>query len=225
MINPRKTAVYGLLAMESILYIAFIILGFIARRPFTTLTIMLQYASMVLVPVIALVCNDKHTGDFRLLIAALLLSLANETLMLFGSSVIFFISVYALVQVLYIFRHGKGRLPRPVLFFIAVPFWAVLAVVALRWDLYPDKAVAAAVCLYGLLFTVGLVVVWKYENTALARWGMTFFACCDVCLMLYYGLDFALVPGILVWFFFLPAQVMLALSGRSSEKPMNKGFS
>ncbi len=50
---------------------------------------------------------------------------------------------------------------------------------------------------------------------------------CDVCLALYYALGFAFLPGILVWAFFLPSQILLAVSPircDRSKKPLTVRF-
>jgi hypothetical protein len=109
-------------------------------------------------------------------------------------------------------RHGGGRPPGPFPSLIALALGAAAAAAAGGLKLYPDRTVIVAVCVYGFLFTLGLAAVWGRPNPPAARWGLTLFACCDLCLMLYYALGRAYFPGMLVWVFFLPGQALLALS-------------
>lgn len=211
----RTGAGVALLAAECGLYAAFILAGIAGREPFTPLAVRLQYASIALAPVVcALFAGpERDRRDFALLMAALCASVANESGALFFSyGVTPFVAAYGAVQILYLVRHGRGRPPRPIPSLIALALWAAAAAVAAGRGMYPDRTVILAVCAYGFLFTLGLAAVWGRPNPAAARWGLTLFAGCDFCLMLYYAMGRAFFPGMLVWVFFLPGQVLLALS-------------
>lgn len=71
--------------------------------------------------------------------------------------------------------------------------------------------------LYSLFFLVTLVYSFKYrsENSTLIKVAMILFLICDILVAIYNLTDLNLV--FLIWIFYAPSQIMLALSGR--KKP------
>ena len=140
------------------------------------------------------------------------------------------ICLFMVVQSLFIFRHTRrsksdNRFPR-ILF---IPLGAVLLAVSLFLLGIFNSPTLPTVAAYGAFIFCSLLVActvatkgyFPAKNAKLIKWGMILFFCCDICVGVSgaTGADHSMQEAIatiahnLVWVFYTPALVLLALSG------------
>lgn len=177
----------------------------------------LKYAGMLLCFGMALLgsCRPWRRRDARLAVLAMAFTLAADVFLLFTSFFTAGICVFCFAHLCYLRRY-ESRMFVPGVVLVAGLFAALGLGAALQWQL-PNMFVAAGV--YAVLIISVSASVFgaalPRKNKNFAAMGMVLFLLCDVNVALY-----NLLPGgrlhraasVLMWFFYLPAQALLALS-------------
>ncbi|MDR1619832.1 MAG: lysoplasmalogenase [Clostridiales bacterium] len=216
----RSLAVSAALLAIAALYVAFIVLdAFYA--PLYHVSAMLKYMGVLFCFVLACLLRRSAYDEaaWKHLAAALGLTLVADALLLFTPQYLAGLLVFCAAHIVYIRRNNRRAARNAVM--------AIAAVAAAGCAFLPQAEGAlglpsyyfAAVVYAALILTNTACAFFAkapQKNRALMLWGMTLFLLCDVCVALYQllppgGVTFR-VAGVLMWVFYLPAQVLLALS-------------
>lgn len=177
---------------------------------------LLRYVGVALCAALAL--YGACRGGGRLMAAALALTLAADTwLVLLDRSYLWGVCLFCGVQGLYlgkIARINGGRTLWPVRLGLSL---GVLALLAALGQLDPLSGLSVV---YFVNFACNAAQSWALPGERLFSLGLTLFLCCDACVGVFNRP--ALFPPALsafaqtgMWLFYLPGQVLLALSGLS----------
>ena len=202
----RFTSVRLFLAAESALYIWFLLLDLFGAD-----SRYVKYAAIVLCFLFAL-CLALRGGD-RLMAAALGLTVAADTfLLLLDELYALGVALFLLVQVLYLFRIRRDTGRQTHLYLRLALLSVALCLAYLLASLTPLHILAA------VYFSVFLGNVIECPRGGLFFWGLLLFLCCDICVGIrnapaLFPVRLERFAHIGMWLFYLPGQVLLALSG------------
>lgn len=210
-----KSLIAVFIIVEGALYLAFLIQDLLGRGGDT---LWLKYAGILLCFVFALFCALR--GGSRLVAPALLFTAgADWFLLVRGDHLILGVSLFLCVQALYFLRLHRSGDSRKFL-------WLRLAL-AVVFTLAPFliPGMAAPLNLLAMFYFSQLlsntVLAWTLPTMRIFALGLTLFVGCDICVGLFNILPAAspLFSAVSVgmWFFYLPSQVLIALSARSKE--------
>ena len=205
------------LAAECILYLAFLIMDLTGRSAATT---GVKYAGVLLCLAFSLWSAVK--GGDRLVPPALLLTaLADSLLLVADSYYALGVLIFLGAQVVYLIRlwKGTGRSLWPLRIILPLAAFAVLFLL----DLGTPLNILAL--LYFSQLAVNTLAAWmgKGKTWKCFALGLSLFVCCDICVGIWNTQ--ALFPDALcqfarvgMWLFYLPSQVLIALSSLPSRK-------
>lgn len=211
-IPAALTAVF--LAAEAVLYAVFLTLDILGR---SEQTLWLKYAGILLCLAFAALCALR--GGDKLVAPALLLTACADWFLLIRSErlmlgVALFIGVQA-IYLLRLYKAGAGA---------AVPLRLMLILVMLAILFWMD--VASPLTLLALFYFSQLlantILAWGIPRMRRFALGLILFVGCDVCVGLFNSPD--LFPGLTslvsvgMWFFYLPSQVLIALSAMPEKE-------
>lgn len=207
-IPSKLTAAF--LGLEGVIYAAFLVLDLTGR---SGLTIPIKYAGILLCLAFALLCALRG-GDRLVPLALALTAGADWFLLVLNDHYTVGIALFLCVQTVYLVRLWQAGAGIRYVLRVGLALGAKLAVYA--------AGIATPLNLLAALYFSQLL-----SNTALAwttqgkRWrrfalGLTLFVGCDTCVGLFNALPAAspLSPAVSVgmWLFYLPSQVLIALS-------------
>ncbi|MDW7660634.1 MAG: hypothetical protein SCL54_04310 [Bacillota bacterium] len=166
--------------------------------------------------------NRKSSGfDHLLMISVIAVTFFADAILLFTDLLTVGVVVFILVQVLYAYRISLyGQIKSRYRIYIVTTVTIVLSSV-LIWK---GTVIITAVLLYGLLFLMNLwtlIIVQTKERRSLMLFkiGFILFLICDINVLFFnilpnYGISnlFYEFTRVSMWFFYLPAQVLLSLS-------------
>ena len=217
-----STVLAGFLAAESILYAAFLALDLTGQ---SAGSVQVKYGGVLLCVLFALSCALRG-GDKLVPLALALTAGADWFLLVRNDNYPVGIALFLCVQAVYYLRLRRGGASA------AYPLRAGLALAA-GLGLYALKLASPVNLLAGLYFSQLLsntVLAWTRKGR---RWrifaaGLTLFVGCDICVGLFNTLPAGapLYPAVSVgmWFFYLPSQVLIALSALpGSAEPSRTG--
>lgn len=204
----RRFVISLFLALEGCLYAAFLALDLLgAPGP----GVYLKYGGILLCLAFSLLCT--MAGGDRLVPPALALTvLADLFLLVLNRRYALGVLLFLGVQTIYLIRlrrlSGKGRL----FLRLALPLLIGVVMVYLGFGAPLDL-------LAGLYFSqllINALSAWATPGQGRFALGLTLFVCCDLCVAARNTLpaDHALFPFVLLgmWLFYLPSQVLIALS-------------
>ena len=202
----RFSSVRLFLSAESALYIWFLLLDLFGAD-----SKYVKYAAIVLCFLFAL-CLALRGGD-RLMAAALGLTVAADTfLLLLEELYALGVALFLLVQVLYLFRIRRDT-GRQTHLYLRLALLSVALCLAYLLASFTPLHILAAV-----YFSVFLGNVIECPRGGLFFWGLVLFLCCDICVGIrnapaLFPVRLERFAHIGMWLFYLPGQVLLALSG------------
>lgn len=209
--------VFALLVLQAALYVYFLTADLFFPRSYCSA--LAKYLSILLCPAVAYFLSrgaaDKR--DSLLLIAALSVTCAADAFLLLLSRPVPGIVIFCVVHLIYIRRYRK-RACYPV---AAIALLAVAACFAANalWRGFPLMQALASV--YGPLLLAASLSGFTAPLPKISRRfitiGMSLFLLCDIHVALFNtlpaGNPYYPIAAFLMWFFYLPSQVLLALSG------------
>ncbi|MBE0451588.1 MAG: hypothetical protein IBX70_12190 [Clostridia bacterium] len=166
--------------------------------------------------------NRKSSGfDHLLMIGVIAVTFLADAILLFTDLLSVGVVVFILVQILYAYRITLfGQFRSHYRICIGATMTIVLSSL-LIWD---GTVIIMAVLLYGVLFLMNLwnLIIFQtkeWRSLMLFKIGFVFFLICDINVLLFnilpnYGISnlFYEFTRVSMWFFYLPAQVLLSLS-------------
>lgn len=224
----RKTNI--ILAFISFCYLFFLATDLSTHYTGSNYSIAAKYFSLILCFIITIIIgrNGHDIIDTRMLQSGLFLTACADYCLLVSNKYIVGVLVFCIVQIIYIFRFTRDLKSRTKIFSVILIIYIVLSTIILtafkvgNFDLR-----LTLICLfYGCLITTSLIAgirtlktnFFPLYSSVMISIGMILFFMCDINVALFNilqsnGSHFASISGFLIWMFYLPAQVMLALSG------------
>lgn len=217
----KKTLIFLIL----VLYIIFLYMDFYNKRLFISSN-NAKFISILLCFIIAILdgISKGITRDISLLQGGLFLTLiADYIFLIYNKGFPIAIGLFIVVQILYIIRYSRGK-TLPKFIFLIISF-LIISTIHLYINLFireVDIIIPMAV-FYGICLLLSLresIIAYKNNvypspNRELILIGMILFLLCDINVGLYNILK---GPFIFIWLFYLPSQLLLALSGYGRDK-------
>lgn len=212
------------------LYLFFLVIDLNLQNTGNEYSIAAKYLGILLCFTITIMIGTKghDTIDTRLLQSAFLFTVCADYCLLISNKFIVGVSIFCIVQIIYIFRFTRHLISRSKIFISILIIYILLCLIVFTFHkAYNFDLKLSLLCLlYGCLITTSLITAIRtfkakffplYASVMIST-GMVLFFMCDVNVLLFNILEqsgsyFAGVCGFLIWLFYLPGQVMLALSG------------
>ncbi len=210
--KSRQTAAF--LAVEGVLYVTFLTIDLMGQGSSNAV----KYAGILLCIGMAAL-SLRRGGDPLVLIALTLTAAADWFLLVRGDHYAPGVSIFLVVQMVYLCRLHRDGAGFAVPWRLVLPVLAALGLAVLR--MASPVNLLAGVYYTQLLVNTGLA--WRQQGRRYRRFaiGLTLFVCCDTCVGLF---NAGLPDGLLyravslgMWFFYLPSQVLITLSGCPEE--------
>lgn len=200
--------IVGFLTAESIIYIAFLALDLLGRG---SETYGLKYGGILLCLAFALTCALR--GGDRLVAPALAFTACADWFLLIRNDHLpLGVALFLCVQALYLLRLRLAGGPLALWLRISL---ALTLFLALYWLNLATPLNLLAVLYFSQLLS-NCILAWKLPSMRRFALGLSLFVGCDVCVGLFNSsllAPAALSPvSIGMWFFYLPSQVLIALS-------------
>ena len=215
---PFLAAVFVI--FESTLYLAFLALDLSGRDGNS---LQLKYTGILLCLAFAFFCALRH-GDWLVAPALLLTAGADWFLLIRNDHLMLGVALFLCVQALYFLRLHRAGGSRTLL-------WLRLAL-AVIFTLAPilipgmGTSLNLLASLYFSQLLSNTVLAWALPSMRLFALGLTLFVGCDICVGLFNLLPptAAWYPTVHIgmWFFYLPSQVLIALSAQPKEATHNE---
>lgn len=216
-----KKMLFGFLGVETTLYLAFLTLDLFH---WTGPNIWLKYTGILLCCLFS--CWAAGQGGEKLIPMALVLTVfADLFLLVLNQCYTFGVLLFLGVQMVYLMRlrFTTGHSWWPLRLGLPVLFWVALSALE---QITPLTLLAA---LYFSQLLVNTVLAWTQKKDPFFPWGLILFVCCDVCVGIFNSAPL-FPPGLSqfaavgMWFFYLPSQVLIALSTQSRQENCHERF-
>lgn len=228
----KRITIKFLLLLIALLYISFLYIDIFAKNIFLSSST-LKFISIIFIFIISILIKDNPLSykDIHLLQIGLFITLiADLFLLVLDSHYILGIFLFSIVQILYSFRYEfrnfKFTIRNFSIIFLGLSiFYLIINKFIIEIDFLFIMGIFYAICL--LNSVVKAVKSYKYKtypapNRQMILIGMILFLFCDVNVGLYNILGYINKTGLLynissvsMWLFYLPSQVLLALSGEN----------
>lgn len=203
------------LTTESILYLAFLALDILDR---SGNTLWLKYAGILLCLAFAVFCSLR--GGSRMVAPALLFTAgADWFLLIRNEHLLLGVALFLCVQTLYFLRLHRAGGSRKLLW-LRGALAGILTMLPLG---IPNMATALNLLamLYFSQLLSNTILAWTLPTMRTFALGLTLFVGCDICVGLFNAIPLppALFSAVSIgmWFFYLPSQVLIALSARPGK--------
>lgn len=224
----QNVATYIFLAVEISLYLAFMALDF--TNQFGHISNCLKYSSILCCAFLSVLrfFLAKRSRFHAYLAIALCFTAVSDYFLLFSSNYIPGLVSFCVVQTAYLGLITYSSLQKPVRFHLTVRIITALILgVALFLLTKESLAFLLPLSLYAVSFIANIVLSCKAHLRQLSI-GLILFALCDINVFLFNLSDYIFLPdafitffnscsGILMWLFYLPAQVILTLLKDTGE--------
>jgi hypothetical protein len=225
-----------------ILYVLFLYMDFYNVRIFIA-SKYIKYLCILLCFILSILSNKnpfidtvKRRDIFLIRLALFLTAIADLCLVIFDFYILG-VCVFSLVQITYCVRYSMKKVKRTLVnFFIVFEFIGLSYVMARIFIGKVNSLVPIslfyAICL--LTSVAKAIRAWKndlypFPNNYMIVLGMVLFLLCDLCVALsniteilplseYFIINIRQISTFLIWVFYLPSQLLLALSGRYKSK-------
>ncbi len=202
-------------------------------------TSMIKFISIIICFILTLSFCNNNVGKedfYMLLVARMLTIIADYFLLLKGSGFIFGIGVFCIVQSLYLYRHSVEYKKLSKIYSIIVVNFSVCEMIVYSL-LKVEYLINILIVIYSFTIIIGTYIAFfTYEkrnytnlNYNLVRFGMILFLLCDLNVavfnyflgkevLIFDLLNISIISNYLIWLFYLPSQVFLALSSVKEKR-------
>ncbi|MDP4089740.1 MAG: lysoplasmalogenase family protein [Bacillota bacterium] len=238
-LRNSKLLILGLiLIFISIIYISFLYLDFFNIKGRIS-SDNLKYITLLLCVSIALLTGKTalNLTDISLLQLGLILTAICDLCLLILDYFTIGVALFCIVQILYSFRYIPDKVRSTIIYF-ATAFLVVLLIFLISEALFGRLNILILIALFYavcLVTSTGMAIygcshrLLPVPNRYLMAFGMIFFLLCDINVGLYNAVrmlgnptgtlrSIGNISNFLMWFFYLPSQVMLSLSGYDFKK-------
>ena len=223
-INSLVKYSYFLLVM--FIYFLFIFIDLSNKHTGSYYSILLKYISILIFFLTSLLIGKKGNSliDTRLLKSALFFTLCADTCLLILNYFKLGIFFFCIVQILYIIRHKllyhlDIRIDNLFIYIILLIILSLILNIILPETV--DSQLYKIAIIYAILLTTSLLVALRCKG--LIACGLILFFLCDINVALSYlihsysiyifDIPLRFITSFLVWIFYFPSQLLLALSG------------
>jgi hypothetical protein len=145
-----------------------------------------------------------------------------DSFLLFTDYYFLGVCLFCLMQMIYIIRHSRYSKFYPKIFKLYGAVLIPVAVIAFVSSGIGEKTIAIAGCLYAFLtlcslhtaFATAKLKRYPPKTIALINAGLWLLMFCDLNVALYNTIASNHITGLLMWFFYLPSQLLLSMSAR-----------
>lgn len=242
LLGDRVSVVKMLLIINCILFITFLSIDLSLIEIHISSSV-IKYISIVICFLMSLLTGRKYLDktDILLLQLGLFTTLIADFSLIFTDYIELGVGVFSIVHIVYVIRYKRNKIRAiliclTVIFHIIVITYLILNYFISKIDLLFGVALFYSI---SLIFSfVGAIKAYKhksfpYPNKYLIAWGMLLFLLCDINVGISnitrltnnsIGIISVLknISGFLIWFFYLPSQVLLSLSGYDFKELSNK---
>ena len=177
--------------------------------------------------------NGHDILDTRMLQSGLFFTVCADYCLVVSNKFILGVEIFCIVQIIYIFRFTRDLKSKTKIFSTILIIYIILSITAFTaYKVVKFDLRLILICIfYGCLITTSLIAgirtlktnYFSLYSSVLISIGMIMFFMCDINVALFNilqksGSYFANIPRFFIWIFYLPAQVMLALSGYNHRK-------
>ena len=197
--------------------------------------IVVKYSSILLCFILTIMIgkNGHDILDTRMVQSGLFFTACADYCLVVSNKFILGVVIFCIVQIIYIFRFTRDLKSRTKIFSTVLIIYIILFITAFTaYKVVKFDLRLILICIfYGCLITTSLITgirtlktnYFPLYSSVLISIGMILFFMCDINVALFNilqksGSYFANIPRFLIWIFYLPAQVMLALSGYNHRK-------
>lgn len=226
-LNRKTKIILGLILS---CYLFFLATDFSAYSTGSRYSIAVKYFSLLLCFIITIMIgrNGHNLMDTRMLQSGLFLTACADYCLLLSNKYFVGVLIFCIVQIIYIFRFTRDLKSRNKIFSaILIIYIVLLIIIFTNYKVGNFDLILTLICLfYGLLITTSLITgirtlktnYFPLYSSVMICIGMILFFLCDINVALFNifkanGSCFASISGFLMWMFYIPSQVMLALSG------------
>ena len=224
----KKTKIIFIIIL--FLYFFFIYLDYSLQNTGYKYSIVAKYLSILLCFIMTIMIgkNGHDIVDTRLLQSGFFLTACADYCLLLSNKFIVGVIIFCIVQTIYIFRYTRDLTSRSKIFWAISIIYIILSITLLTvFNTQNFDLRLSLICLfYGCLIIVSLITAvrtlkanyFPLYSSVMICIGMILFLMCDINVVLFNifeenGNYAARMCGFLIWVFYLPAQVLLALSG------------
>jgi hypothetical protein len=185
---------------------------------------LLKYTSVLLCFANALMTGKEsfEKKDAALLQAAMFVTVIADSFLLFTGYYFLGVCLFCMVQLIYIIRHSRYSQVHLKTYCLSGAIFMLVAVIAVVSSGVSGKAIAIAGCLYAFLtlsslhaaFGAAKLKRYPKRTIALINAGLWLLMLCDVNVALYNTIASNHITGLLIWFFYIPSQLLLSMSAR-----------
>lgn len=231
----KKSIVMSIITTIFIVYIAFMTVDMYAKYTGTIFSLVLKFSTIILCLILAMLIGNDGVDkkDTIMVIIARCLTLISDFLMVILYWNKWGIAFFATVQFTYIIRHSRGaHVNNKALYRTAIIFIFLLLIALNLKPENLDKDLLILGVTYATLLITSLVAAFRTlkvkffdrTNSYMIAIGMFLFFMCDLNVALFNivddraisflnGVSAQFLVGFLIWFFYVPSQVLLTLSG------------
>lgn len=203
-----------------LIYISFIIMDLKGQD-----TRVLKYLSVILCFILSILIGNRGIDkmDTRLLQLALFFTTIADLNLVILKDFFTGIAVFCIVQIIYTIRHSRNIIlsKRNIALFLIEGIVVLGLVIMINIPFYQEKVLYIIVCIYSILLVSSVFMAlgtikrgfYSKTNSYFIMIGMILFLLCDINVGLYHIGKIQHISGILIWFFYLPSQLLLSLSG------------
>ncbi len=213
-----------------LIYILFLYCDITKYYKISSLSTYIKFTGIILCFLLSLfIGNDGHDSiDTKLLVSALFFTLTADYFLLFEKNLKTGVVFFCIVQSLYIIRHSRKTLLTSSYFIIVSVIIITITFLTSFIHIYNiDQVFKAILFLYGILLFIStfsaIRTTWftRYPRSTSNKvaLGLVLFMLCDINVALFNTFNsFSDITGFLIWLFYFPSQVLLALSGYKQFK-------
>ncbi len=207
----KRQIIITFVIVEIVLYLVFMTMDLSA---YSGSTIVLKYIGILLCLAFSVLCAVR--GGKKLIPAALIFTAAADFFLLvidryYAVGILFFLVVQS-IYLFYLYKETEK-------IWIPVRIACIALVVVILWLTHLMSGLNLEAGIYFSMILVNMVMSWTYgkKMPRLFALGLSLFVCCDICVGLY-NLYWMLPDGLYeftrigMWMFYLPSQVLIALS-------------
>lgn len=185
---------------------------------------LLKYASVLLCFVNALLTGNEsfEKKDTALLQAAMFVTVIADSFLLFTNYYLLGVCLFCIVQLIYIIRHSRYSKFHTNIFTLSGAVFMSVAVIEVMRSGFVEKAIVIAGCLYAFLTLFSVYTAFRAaqqkrypkKTIALINVGLWLLLLCDINVALFNTIAPNHITGLIIWFFYLPSQLLLSMSAR-----------
>lgn len=214
----------GILITIVVLYISFLYMD-ISDVKISISPDLVKYASIVLCFFVSLFGGDDvlNKRDIFLLRAGLFLTVIADLFLLVFQHLILGVSVFSVVQIIYSIRYDVGSAYSILRNYLIIFLIIIVSYLIVNFSIMKIEFLYAIALFYvfGLIINVVKAIkackndLFPSPNKYMIVFGMILFLLCDINVGLFNTISeqFNNISYVLIWFFYLPSQVLLSLSG------------